>query len=104
MTPVIRARCQPAYSPRMATSEPLPASVVPGHDVLSLVAARGGRCMVAELKAAAERTFGPEAVFGNCHGDLFDFGQLLAFFERKGKIAVAGDEVRLGAGPACSGH
>ena len=88
----------------MTTPEPAPASVVPGHDVLSLVAARGGHCTVAELKAAAERTFGPGAVFGNCHGDLFDFGQLLAFLERKGKIARLGDEVTMGAVPACSGH
>ena len=77
---------------------------IPGHDVLSLIAARGGRCSVAELKAAAERTFGPEAVFGNCHGDRFDFAQLLAFFAHKGKIARTGDEVLLGEVPGCSGH
>jgi probable metal-binding protein len=80
------------------------AGVIPGPDVLSLVAARGGRCTVFELRAAAARTFGAEAVFGNCHGDRFGFDALLAFFERKGKIAVAGDEVRLGASTACSGH
>jgi probable metal-binding protein len=88
----------------MITPEPAPETVIPGHDVLSLIAARGGRCSVAELKAAAARAFGPEPVFGNCHGDLFDFAQLLAFFERKGKIARTGDEVSLGAVPACSGH
>lgn len=88
----------------MTMPEPVPAAVIPGHDVLSLVAARGGRCTVFELRAAAVRTFGTEAVFGNCHGDLFDFEALLAFFERKGKIARTGDEVALGAVPACSGH
>jgi probable metal-binding protein len=88
----------------MSTPQPVPAAVIAGHDVLALVAARGGRCSVAELKVAVERSFGAEAVFGNCHGDLFDFGQLLSFFERKGKIARAGDEVSLGAVPACSGH
>ncbi|MBK9061877.1 MAG: DUF2492 family protein [Acidobacteria bacterium] len=88
----------------MSTPEPAPASVIPGHDVLSLVAARGGSCTVAELKAAAARTFGPAAVFGNCHGDLFDFPELLAFLERKGKIARVGDEVTMGRVPACSGH
>ena len=88
----------------MTTPEPAPASVVPGHDVLSLVAARGGHCTVAELKAAAAQTFGPDAVFGNCHGDLFDFGHLLSFFERKGKLARVGDEVAMGHVPACSGH
>jgi probable metal-binding protein len=88
----------------MSTPEPVPATVIPGHDVLSLIAARGGHCSVAELKAAVERTFGPAAIFGNCHGDLFDFGQLLSFFERKGKLARTGDRVSLGAVPACSGH
>jgi probable metal-binding protein len=77
---------------------------VPGHDVLAMIAARGGRCSVTELKAAAAAAFGPQPVFGNCHGDRFDFDSLLAFLERKGKIAVAGDEVRLGAVPACAGH
>jgi probable metal-binding protein len=77
---------------------------IPGHDVLSLIAARGGRCSVAELEAAAARSFGADAVFGNCHGDRFDFAQLLAFFARKGKIARTGGEVLLGDIPACSGH
>ncbi len=104
MTAVIRARRRPAYSPRMSTPEPAPATVIPGHDVLSLVAARGGRCTVFELRAAAARTFGPDAVFGNCHGDLFDFEALLAFFERKGKLARSGERSVLGAVPACSGH
>ncbi|HEY3349347.1 MAG TPA: DUF2492 family protein [Thermoanaerobaculia bacterium] len=88
----------------MSAPEPVPATVIPGHDVLSLVAARGGRCTVFELRAAAARTFGPDAIFGNCHGDLFDFEALLVFLERKGKIARVGDEVALGAVPACSGH
>jgi probable metal-binding protein len=88
----------------MSAHEPLPASVIAGHDVLSLIAVRGGRCSVAELKADSERMFGAEAIFGNCHGDVFDFAQLLAFFERKGKIARTGDEISLGAVPACSGH
>jgi probable metal-binding protein len=88
----------------MSTPERLPATVIPGHDVLSLVAARGGRCTVFELRAAALRAFGPDAVFGNCHGDLFDFEALLAFLERKGKIARVGDEVTMGHVPACSGH
>ncbi len=78
--------------------------VIPGHDVLSLIAARGGRCSVAELQAAAARSFGADAVFGNCHGDLFDFAQLLAFFERKGKLSRSGDVLSLGAVPACSDH
>jgi probable metal-binding protein len=88
----------------MSTPQPVPAAVTPGHDVLSLVAARDGRCTVAELKAAAGRTFGPDAVFGNCHGDLFDFEALLVFLERKGKLARVGDEVTMGHVPACSGH
>ncbi|MGA7992854.1 MAG: DUF2492 family protein [Thermoanaerobaculia bacterium] len=78
--------------------------MIPGHDVLSLIAARGGRCTVIELKVAVARAFGPAPVFGNCHGDAFDFEQLLAFLESKGKIARTGDAVQLGNVPACSGH
>jgi probable metal-binding protein len=88
----------------MSTLERVPATVIAGHDVLALVAVRGGRCTVAELQAAAALTFGEDAVFGNCHGDLFDFGQLLSFFERKGKLTRTGDEVAMGHVPACSGH
>ena len=78
--------------------------MIPGHDVLSLVAARGGRCTVLELRAAAARAFGSQAIFGNCHGNLFDFDALLDFLELKGKIARKGDAVVLGVVPACSGH
>ncbi len=78
--------------------------VVPGHDVLALIGAQGGRCTVAELKAAAGRAFGENAVFGNCHGHLFDFEALLAFLESKGKLARKGDDLSLGSVPACSGH
>jgi probable metal-binding protein len=77
---------------------------VPGHDVLALIAARGGRCTVPELKVAVEQAFGREAVFGNCYGDAFDFGQLLSFLESKGKLVRSGDEVSLGHVPACSDH
>jgi probable metal-binding protein len=81
-----------------------PATVIPGHDVLSLIAARGGRCDLDELEAAVQQTFGAEAVFGNCEGDLFDFPAVLAFLESKGKLALVGDEVIMGHVPACSGH
>ena len=80
------------------------AAVVPGHDVLALIAARGGTCTVFELRAAAARAFGPDAVFGNCHGNLFDFEGLLAFLEWKGKLSRSGELLSLGAVPACSGH
>ena len=79
-------------------------AVIAGHDVLSLIAARGGRCTVAELKADVERSFGRDAVFGNCHGDVFDFESLLSFLERKGKLVSSGEVVSLGRVPACSDH
>jgi probable metal-binding protein len=104
MTGVIRALRQTGYLFAMATPEPVPATVIPGHDVLALIAARGGRCTVAELKAVAEEAFGSRPVFGNCHGDVFDFEGLLAFLAGKGKLTRTGDEVFLGHVPACSGH
>jgi probable metal-binding protein len=88
----------------MMTPKPDPETIVPGHDVLALLAERGGNATVAELRVAAEKTFGPDAVFGNCHGDLFDFEGLLAFLASKGKLARMGDSLILGHVPACSGH
>jgi probable metal-binding protein len=78
--------------------------VIPGHDVLSLIALRGGRCRVAELKSDADRVFGQDALYGNCHGDTFGFDGLLLFLEGKGKLARQGDDLSLGPVPACSGH
>ena len=81
------------------------ADFVPGHDVLALLVARGGQCTVDELRSAATAAFGEGTVFGNCHGDRFDFDGLLAFLEAKGKLALRGeDQLVLGAVPACSGH
>ena len=80
------------------------AAIVPGHDVLALIATFGGRCKVAELKTATVRAFGKDAVFGNCHGHFFDFEALLVFLESKGKLAREGDVLSLGRVPACSGH
>jgi probable metal-binding protein len=68
----------------MSTPAAAPARVIPGHDVLSLVAARGGRCTIAELEAAVLTAFGPDAVFGNCDGNLFDLESLLSFLAWKG--------------------
>jgi probable metal-binding protein len=90
----------------MATSASprVSAPVVPGHDVLKLLALAGGRATFTELRLAAAAAFGHAAFYGNCHGDLFDFDGLLRFFEGKGKLARDGDDVILGPVPACSGH
>jgi probable metal-binding protein len=77
---------------------------VPGHDVLGLLADRGGRLPVAELKSAASTAFGEKAVYGNCHGDRFDFEGLLTFLSSAGKLSLDGDHAALGRNPGCSGH
>lgn len=79
-------------------------SVILGHEVLSLLAARGGRAAVEELRDEAARVFGPDALFGNCHGDTFGFDGLLAFLESAGKLAREGEVLSLGRVPGCSGH
>jgi len=75
-----------------------------GHEVLNILADRGGRLPVAELKGAAAEVFGAEAVYGNCHGDRFDFEGLLEFLASAGKLAVQGEHVSLGRVAGCSGH
>ncbi len=75
-----------------------------GHEVLSLLAGRGGRLPVAELKALAAAAFGGDALYGNCHGDRFGFEGLLEFLASAGKMTLDGDDVALGRVPGCSGH
>ena len=75
-----------------------------GHEILGILADRGGRLPVAELKSAASTAFGAQAVYGNCHGDRFDLEGLLAFLASKGKLALEGDVASLGRNPGCSGH
>ena len=75
-----------------------------GHEVLSILAGRGGRLPVAELKRAAAEAFGEDALYGNCHGDRFGFEGLLEFLGSAGKLSLHGDEVALGRNPGCTGH
>ena len=75
-----------------------------GHEVIGLLARGGGRLPVAELKAAAAEAFGADAVYGNCHGDRFDFEGLLEFLSSVGKLSVGGGFAALGHVPACGGH
>jgi probable metal-binding protein len=75
-----------------------------GHEILGILADRGGRLPVAELKSAARAAFGEEAVYGNCHGDRFDFEGLLAFLSAAGKLSLDGEHASLGRVPGCSGH
>ena len=79
-------------------------TVILGHEVLSLLAARGGQATVEDLRAETARVFGTDALFGNCHGDSFGFDGLLAFLESAGKLARQGEIVSLGRVPSCSGH
>ncbi|HUM03331.1 MAG TPA: DUF2492 family protein [Thermoanaerobaculia bacterium] len=81
-----------------------PPEPVFGHELISLLARMGGRATVETLRQAAHRAFGPAAVYGNCHGDRFSFEEVLAFLASRGKLAVTGDDVSLGAVPACDGH
>jgi probable metal-binding protein len=75
-----------------------------GHDLLTLLSRMGGRASVEALRNAAAGAFGPDAVYGNCHGDRFSFDAVLAFLAEHGKLARQGREVSLGAAPACSAH
>ncbi len=75
-----------------------------GHEVLGILADRGGRLPVADLKSAASAAFGQQAVYGSCHGDRFDFEGLLAFLSSAGKLALDGGVASLGRVPGCSDH
>ena len=81
-----------------------PRDPVFGHELLSLLSQMGGAATVESLRHAARGAFGPDALYGNCHGDRFTFHEVLAFLESRGKLARRGDEVSVGSVPACSGH
>ena len=72
-----------------------------GHDLLSLLAEKGGSCCLEDLRAASEAVHGTSAVYCNCGGDRFDFDGVIAFLARKGKVQVQGEAVTLGLAPAC---
>lgn len=75
-----------------------------GHEVLNLLADRGGRLPAGELKRIAAEAFGEDALYGNCHGDRFGFEGLLAFLSSAGKLSLDGEHVALGHIPGCTGH
>jgi probable metal-binding protein len=81
-----------------------PREPVFGHELLSLLQQMGGRARVEALQNAASSAFGPDAVYGNCHGDRFSFHEVLAFLASRGKLEHRGEEVSLGSVPACSDH
>ncbi len=72
-----------------------------GHDLLSLLLARGGSASLADLRAASIAAHGPDAVYHNCHGGAFDFDGVVAFLGTKGKVSVEHGTISLGNAPAC---
>lgn len=75
-----------------------------GHEVLNLLMEFGGSTTVETLRNAAAETFGPEAVYCNCHGGRFDFDQLMEFFSSRGKVETDGWCVCLTYSQPCGGH
>jgi probable metal-binding protein len=72
-----------------------------GHDLLTLLVAKGGACQVEDLRAASVAAHGAGATYCNCHGDSFDFDGVLAFLGSKGKIQVVDGQITMGMAPAC---
>jgi probable metal-binding protein len=72
-----------------------------GHDLLSLLAEKGGTCRLEDLRAASQIVHGASAIYCNCAGDSFDFDGVIAFLGSKGKISVTNGQVNLGMAPAC---
>ncbi|MBL0210915.1 MAG: DUF2492 family protein [Holophagaceae bacterium] len=80
------------------------AQAVLGHDVLNLLLELGGAATIDTLRSAAAETFGPDAVYCNCHGGRFDFDQLMEFFSTRGKVETDGWSVCLTYSQPCGGH
>ena len=54
-----------------------------GHEVLYLLHERGGEMKMEALRLLSADAFGSNAIFGNCHGDTFDFDGLLRFLAER---------------------
>lgn len=104
MTSVIPSPPAPRASLRRMEALSTDREPVFGHELITLVVEMGGTAGVEALRQAAVGRFGADAVYGNCHGDRFDFDGVLSFLAWKGKIALRGDSVSVGAVPACQGH
>jgi hypothetical protein len=79
----------------MKTSTALSAPVIPGDDVLELLAVGGGRATYIEWRLAAAAVFGYAAFYRDRQGDVFDFDGLLKSLQRQGKLRREGDDVIL---------
>ncbi len=75
-----------------------------GHEVLNLLMELGGAATVDILRNSAAESFGPDAVFCDCHGGTFNFDQLMEFFTERGKVESDGRTVCLTFSQPCGGH
>jgi probable metal-binding protein len=60
-------------------------TTVHAHDVLDML--QQAEATAGELRNRVAETYGAQARFANCRGDVFDFDQLLAFLRANGKVA-----------------
>lgn len=71
------------------------------HDFLETLQEYPDGCDIVSLQTIVSEKFGSDARFVNCSEMKFTIDELLLFLERKGKIIVEGDVVKLNAARMC---
>lgn len=64
------------------------AAILHAHEVLNLVQEHPGKYTVDTLKSEVIQKFGTDVRFNNCHGYLFNFDELIYFFQNRRKIQI----------------
>ncbi len=77
-------------------------SSIHGHDVIDMIQASGLSYTTETLQAAIVARFGAEARFHTCSAEGMDAGQLIAFFDQRGKFAGTAEGFTIPADRVCS--
>jgi len=63
------------------------------HEVLNLIVNNPGKFSVQTLQDTVNQHMGPDAVFTNCSGRVFDTTQLVQFLTSRGKIILRDSKI-----------
>ena len=75
---------------------------VHAHQILDMLDQRTEPITLETLKSEVQQAFGANAVYSNCKGTTFNFGQLIEFMSRNQKIVIADGKVRLNKANVCN--
>jgi probable metal-binding protein len=75
-------------------------TIAHAHDVLDILSR--AEATADELRSKVSESWGAQARFTNCRGDIFDFDQLLAFLQANGKVTARDGRFSVARDNGCS--